>query len=242
MKRRIELEGCHNFRDLGGYPARGGRSLRWRQLFRADGLHHLTVRDVGLLRQKIGLGEVVDLRSSAEIELDGRGLLAREPIRIHHLPLFDGRVARSERPPPDSSLGQLYLRLFERAGEAFARVLRALAEARSPAVFHCSAGKDRTGMVSALVLALLGVEDEIIVADYAATADHLDAIVARLAASRGYEGVFASLPAHTLHAEPRTMIELLDGLRERWGGARGYAREIGLGDACVERLSSRLLE
>ncbi len=242
MKRQIELEGCHNFRDLGGYPAAGGRSVRWRRLFRADGLHDLTQRDVQLLRQELGLGEVLDLRSSAEVELDGRGLLAREPIQIQHLPLFDGRVAKSSRPPPDLGLGQLYLLMFERAGEAFARVLGALADSRSPAVFHCSAGKDRTGMVSALVLGLLDVEDEIVVADYAATRDHLDAIVARLTASRGYEGVFAALPPETLHAEPRTMLELLAGLRERWGGARGYARAIGVDDASVERLRARLLE
>jgi protein-tyrosine phosphatase len=242
VKRQIELEGCHNFRDLGGYPAAGGKSVRWRTLFRADGLHDLTQRDVLHLRGELGLGEVVDLRSSGEVELDGRGLLAREPIRIQHLPLFDGRVARGSRPPPELSLGQLYLLTLERAGGAFARVLLALAGARSPAVFHCSAGKDRTGMVSALVLGLLDVEDEVIVADYAATREHLDAIVARLTSSRGYDGVFAELPPETLHAEPRSMLELLGGLRERWGGARGYARAVGVDDASVERLRTHLLE
>jgi protein-tyrosine phosphatase len=242
VERQIELEGCHNFRDLGGYPAAGGRSVRWRTLFRADGLHDLTARDVERLRGELGLGEVLDLRSSGEVELDGRGLLAQHQVRIRHLPLFDGRVSRGSRPPPGLSLGQLYLLTFERAGEAFARVLTALAEARAPAVFHCSAGKDRTGMVSALVLGLLGVEDEVVVADYAATREHLDAIVARLTASRGYDGVFAALPPETLHAEPRTMLELLAGLRERWGGARGYARAVGVSDESVERLRGRLLE
>ena len=90
MKRRIELEGCYNFRDLGGYPTADGRSVRWRQLFRSDALHHLTRRDVERLTGEFGIGHVVDLRSNQELRTEGRGLLSSATPCFHHLPLFDG--------------------------------------------------------------------------------------------------------------------------------------------------------
>src|SRR5215468_4379000 len=201
MERRVTVEGCLNFRDLGGYPTRDGGALRWRQLFRADGLHALSPRGVATLRDEIGLGDIVDLRSSAELALDGRGLLEKEAIRFHHLPLFDaGRSTaspgsgdvgeRTSRPPFGATLADLYFGMIDFAREPIAKVVTVLARTRDPAVFHCAAGKDRTGVISALLLSLLGVREEVIVADYAATREALDAIVDRLMASDGYQGMF----------------------------------------------------
>src|SRR5215468_10518704 len=190
MERRVTVEGCLNFRDLGGYPTRDGGALRWRQLFRADGLHALSARGVATLRDEIGLGDIIDLRSSAELSLDGRGLLEREPVRFHHLPLFD--ASRGQRNPAAdiASLADLYFGMIDFAREPIAKVITVLARTKDPAVFHCAAGKDRTGVISALLLSLLGVRDELIVADYAATREALDAIVDRLMASDGYQGMF----------------------------------------------------
>ena len=92
MERLIALEGCHNFRDLGGYPARDGKCVRWRTLFRSDGLHLLSAADVTRLREEIGLRHMIDLRSSGELRIDGVGPLADEPVRHHHVPLFDGEM------------------------------------------------------------------------------------------------------------------------------------------------------
>ncbi len=240
-QRRIAVEGCHNFRDLGGYPTDGGGRLRWRLLFRADGLHALTPDGVATLRDDIGLGDIIDLRSTAELDLDGRGLLGESAIRFHHLPLFD--MDRGGRTPPiGASLADLYFGMLDFAREPLARVVTTLARTDAPAVFHCAAGKDRTGVVSALLLSLLGVRDEIIVADYAATRDALEAIVERLMSSSGYQGVFEELPPDTLHADPETMERLLVRVREAFGSMSDYAREIGIDDADVERLRARLVE
>ena len=239
-ERRVAVEGCHNFRDLGGYPADGGR-VRWRRLFRADGLHALTPGGVATLRDAIGLGDIIDLRSTAELELDGRGLLAETAIRFHHLPLFDGDRGR-RAPPIGANLADLYFGMLDVAREPLARVVTTLARTDAPAVFHCAAGKDRTGVVSALLLSLLGVRDEIIVADYAATRESLDAIVERLMASDGYRGMFEELPPDTLHADPETMESLLERVRERFGSMLGYARGIGISDADVARLRALLVE
>jgi protein-tyrosine phosphatase len=241
MERKVAVEGCLNFRDLGGYPTATGGTLRWRQLFRADGLHALSARGVATVRDEIGLGDIIDLRSSAELSLDGRGLLEREGIRFHHLPLFDaGRGQQS--PPLGSSLAELYFGMIEFAREPIAKVVTVLARTRDPAVFHCAAGKDRTGVISAILLSLLGVREELIVADYAATREALDAIVERLLASDGYQGMFENLPPDTLHAEPATMEGFLARVREKFGGMVDYVREIGVDPADVERLRERMVE
>jgi protein-tyrosine phosphatase len=242
MERLIALEGCLNFRDLGGYPTTGGRRLRWRQLFRSDALHGLSAADVARLRDEIGIGDVVDLRSTAERRADGQGLLGAEAIRFHHVPLFDGeRMIDGERSAP-VTLADRYVLLAEYARERIACVVTTLAETAAPAVYHCAAGKDRTGVISAVLLALLGVRDEVIVADYAATRDNLDAIVERLLANQGYEKMLAALPPDTMHAEPETMIVFLDQVRARYGSMRGYALAAGVSEATIERLSARLLE
>ena len=72
VRRRIDLDGCHNFRDLGGYPTGDGRTLRWRTLFRSDALHHLTPGDVARLRDELAIGDLIDLRSTRELRVDGR--------------------------------------------------------------------------------------------------------------------------------------------------------------------------
>ena len=109
-------------------------------------------------------------------------------------------------------------------------------------VYHCAAGKDRTGVVSAVLLGLLGVCDEVIVADYALSRRNLDAIIARLSQMEGYRGMLEQLPPDTLHAEPETMIQLLDRVREKYGSMREYVASAGVATELVERLESQLLE
>jgi protein-tyrosine phosphatase len=242
MERLIKLDGCLNFRDLGGYAARDGQTLRWRQVFRSDGLHLLSAADVESLCNDIGLRDVIDLRSTAELEADGRGRIGSMALRFHHLPLFDGQVVSSEEARTGYSLAERYFLLAEFAKDPIGRVINALGECEGPAVYHCAAGKDRTGVISAVLLGILDVEEDLIVADYVATQENLDAIVERLMASRGYRNVLSALPPETLHADGETMISFLDRIRDRYGSMREYARTAGVGDETLERLRARLLE
>lgn len=244
MSRRVAVEGCHNFRDLGDYPTRSGRRLRRGQLYRADALHHLTPGGVATVKQELRIRDVLDLRSSGEISLDGRGALAHEPeIRFHHLPLFDGEVSPEQRSSADDlTLSDRYWMMLRFAAAPIARVVETLAGAPGPAVFHCAAGKDRTGVVSAVLLGAMDVPDEVIVADYAATREGLEAVVERLLTSEGYREMFSALPPDTLHAEPETMIRLLERVRAEHGGMREYLLGAGVGEASLAALARRVLE
>jgi len=242
MQRVIELDGCLNFRDLGGYPTADGRRLCWRRLYRSDALHLLTPADVARLRDELHVGDVIDLRSGAEVRAEGQGPLAAESIRFHHLPLYDSDHVRRDSVGAFHNLADRYVLLAEFAREVIGRIIRLLAEAPGPVVYHCAAGKDRTGVVSAVILGLLGVRDEVIVADYAATRQNLDAIIDRLMAMEGYRTMLAALPPDTMHAEPATMISLLERVRERYGSMRGYAHAAGVTEETLTRLEARLLE
>jgi len=237
--RIIELEGCFNFRDLGGFATEDGRRVRWGRLFRSDALHHLTPADLRRVRDELGIRIVVDLRSTAERAGEAPTSLCAPPVREHHVPLFDGERRSA---PSSMTLDEIYSILLRVARAPIARFVRLLAESREPVLFHCAAGKDRTGVLSAVVLGVAGVGDEDIVADYAYTRHALPRILERLKASESYAYVFTELPPDTLHAEPATMVAPLDRLREKYGSVRGYAVAAGVAETTLDRLSDRLLE
>lgn len=241
VDRRIELDGCVNFRDLGGYPTSDGRTLRWRTLFRSDALHALSPADVRQLTQ-IGLSDIVDLRSTYELEAEGRGPLGNESIAFHHTPLFDGDPQAGNRSMPENmSLGDRYLGLMLVGQKKIANVVRILAQAPGGAVYHCAAGKDRTGVISAVLLGALGVSDDLIVADYALSAERIDAIIARVMSMKGYEDALRHMPEDTLHARPETMERVVAEVAARYGSMEGYLRDGGVADDVLDRLRAKCL-
>ncbi|MDG2305863.1 MAG: tyrosine-protein phosphatase [Candidatus Binatia bacterium] len=244
MQRVIDLEGCLNFRDLGGYPTDDGRRVRWRRAFRADGLHLLTPSDVDRIRDELEIRDVIDLRSTAERRADvGRPLDAVDEIQVHHTPLFDGDMSnRRDSRGADLNLSDRYVALAGLAKKPIAQALQVIAGSTGSAVYHCAAGKDRTGVVSALLLGVLGVRNDVIVADYAATKENLDRIIDRLTNTPGYETIHGELPPETLHAEPETMIGFLDGIEREYGSVADYARAAGVPAQGIDTLRAELLE
>ena len=247
VDRQIDLDGCVNFRDLGGYPAANGRSLRWRTLYRSDALHALTPGDIRRFREELAISDIVDLRSTFELESEGRGRLGAEPIAFHHLPLFDGEMSAEERSASDQmSLGDRYIGLIEMARKPIARVIDALSNASAGAVYHCAAGKDRTGVISAVLLGVLGVPRDLIVADYALSSQNIEAIIERVMSMKGYEDTLEKMPADTLHAKPETMETVLSHIESAYGSMDHYLEQI-LEEAdappgAAERLRAKLLD
>lgn len=240
----VELEGCFNFRDLGGYQTADGRQFQTGQVFRSDGLQMLTPADLAKLSGEVRLSHVIDLRSQAEVDEVGCGPIANQAT-IHHIPLFAGTSgssdARANFEMP-SDMGELYFLMLGFAKEPIADVVRLLAQADSPAVFHCAAGKDRTGVISAVLLSLLGVPDETIVADYAFSRQNIDLINQRLNKADTYQNFMADLPDGAYDADPACMESFLSHVHEAHGSMAGWAEEAGLGADVVERLGAKLLD
>ena len=174
-RRLVPLEAIHNFRDLGGYELADGRTIGWGRLFRADGLYRATDLDVDTF-DGIGLRTVVDLRSSPETAEWGSFPVDRHPVAYVHLPIIDATWREQELPEVDDSdrgtvdfLVWAYRDMLRAGGDRFAAAMHTLALPESmPAVFHCAAGKDRTGVLAALILGALGIDRQLVVAD-----DHL---------------------------------------------------------------------
>jgi protein tyrosine/serine phosphatase len=144
---------------------------------------------------------------------------------------------------PDQSLGMdvLYGAMLERAQTRFGEIFEALAESSNlPAVIHCAAGKDRTGVTVALLLRLLEVPDEVIVLDYALTDRNMERLMARLVAN-GYVQADRQYPAHYMRAEAATMERFLHAMNVSFGSAADYLRDAGLSTAQIESIRQHLL-
>lgn len=241
----IDLEGCFNFRDLGSYRAAGGRRMRGGQVFRSDGLQHLTEKDLRKLREEIRLGTVIDLRSPVEVEETGTGPIA-EHAEIIPMPLFRQTREQAAAQQPQftvpANMGELYFLMLTFAREPIVEVVRILARAETPTVFHCAAGKDRTGVISALLLSILGVPDQTIVADYAFSRQNIDRINARLNASESYQRLMSDLPEDAYDADPAAMQLFLRKVEDEYGGMVEWAEASGIDADTRARLTARLLE
>jgi protein-tyrosine phosphatase len=173
--RHLNLAGASNFRDLGGYPARGGRAVRWRQIFRSNHLGHLTGADVEVLRG-LGVRSAFDFRGAEERVA---ALCGIEEIAVHSLPVEPTVVAalRARREagtvlsPADALevMRESYRGYVRQSTPSFRALFGHLLEDRAPLVIHCTAGKDRTGFACALILHALGVPDDLIAEDYLLT-------------------------------------------------------------------------
>lgn len=274
--RLLPLVGAYNFRDLGGYPAEDGFRTRWGVLFRSDTLHELTAGDLEMLRE-LGLETVIDLRTPAEVERVGRGLLADEPVRYVNLSVLgdgesvmrsvagqqdqtdgaeandgsgeaDGRApeageAMAVPVPSGGEVAERYLSYLDVGNDALVGALEIMTDADTyPMVFHCAAGKDRTGVLAALVLDCLGVARDVIVEDYVMTETRMELILGRLRRDALYGDRVDELPKALFEVQAETMELFLDGVSDLYGGAERWALESGVSPERIDKLRSLLLE
>lgn len=238
--RLVDFEACFNFRDLGGYRSVDGRLVRSGQLFRSDTLHRLSAKDLEVFAG-LGLQAVIDLRTATE--LNDHGSLAaegRNGIVWHHVPLFDGVMRleagatqqvlaeAAEREP--SSPGATYLAMTG-DGRGVARAFELLtAPGALPAVFHCTSGKDRTGMVAAMILDLLGVPDDVIANDYELTNTTRERSMRWIAENEpGFAAFLAQIPPERRVTRAETILGFLEGIRDSHGSVEAFLVAGGVG-------------
>lgn len=254
-RRLIALEAAHNVRDLGGYVLGDGRTIAWGRLLRGDGLHHLTSADLTALAP-VGLRTVLDLRTAAEIAERGAFPVANVPaghptIAMVHLPVIDSTWQHQDVPQFDAHdepevefLTWAYRSMLVEGGRRFGEAVRLLARPDAlPAIFHCAAGKDRTGILAALVLAALGVDDDVIVGDYGLTAAGMARMRAWYQLHHPERAeIFAETPSAFFAARPEAMQRTLDELRASHGSVADYLSTIGVDAGTLRSLADRLTD
>ena len=241
--RHIPLSGAFNFRDLGGYRGAGGCVVAEGLVYRADALHRLSDDDVAVL-ERLGIKRIFDLRSPVELEKDGIGRFERVGRKYRHLPLVSITLSPFD-PTIDWKQINLLDRYVEMLVEGRDKIRTILEELAEPdcgaAVFHCSGGKDRTGVVAAVILRTLGVSDEDIVADYSRSEHHLREAIDRYRAELEKLGIDREAIEYLTSSSPARMRHTLGEWDRRWGSTDGYLDWIGVTRACRRALRSRLL-
>jgi protein-tyrosine phosphatase len=239
------LEGAPNFRDLGGLPTVDGRVTRHGVLFRSSALEELTSRDVRLLIDDIGLRTVIDLRSVDDRETAQP--LLDTPVRYLNPPISRGGPTTSlERPmgaDGRADMALIYGMYIETSAASISEIIAELTSGAMPAVFHCAAGKDRTGVLAAILLSAVGVTRDAVIADYMETEPILDEIIAYLRRRPAYADVVLRFPPGTMDADPNFMIDFLDGVERTYGGVSAWLTEhAGVSAESVARLEQLLVE
>jgi protein-tyrosine phosphatase len=243
-QRVVRLQGATNFRDLGGYRTRDGRQVRWRRLFRSDHLGRLTADDEAMLAA-LGLQQVLDFRGDQErAAMPNRLAAARhhalgiEPTVVQRMQDLVAAGQRLSAPVAVALMQELYRALVNDQAHRFAELFEHLLASDTPLVFHCTAGKDRTGFAAALILHALGVPREAMVQDYLLT-------------NALYQP--PPLPPHTetpteaLAVLWRVQEDFLDAAfdaleRDHGGLDRYLAQRLGVGPAARETLARKFLE
>jgi protein-tyrosine phosphatase len=239
------LEGTPNFRDLGGLATVDGRVTRHGVLFRSSALEELSSRDVRLLIDDIGLRTVIDLRSVDDRETPQS--LLDTPVRYINLPISRGAPTTSlERPMGADGrvdMPRIYGMYLETSARAISEIISELTSGAIPAVFHCAAGKDRTGVVAAILLTAVGVTRDAVIADFMETEPVLADIIAYLQRRPAYADVVLRFPPGTMDVDPKFMSDFLDDVERTYGGMSAWLTEhAGVSEESIARLEQLLVE
>ncbi|CAN5308511.1 tyrosine-protein phosphatase [soil metagenome] len=237
--RHVILSGGCNFRDMGGYPVRGGGSVKWRTLFRSGVLDQLTDADCATVAA-LGITTIIDLRANGE-----RAKRPSRTVEGARTWARDYRMSKGDhsRPIAESTPQELhalmvtgYGLMLDEQADSYRQLFSTLAAAPGPVLFHCTGGKDRTGVGGAVLLDLLGVDREEIVADYLLTNPCLERD------SGALEAISMQMPRELRIASPDYLAAMFARLDAEFDGAGGYLRHLGFGEDMAGELRRHYVE
>lgn len=236
---RLPLEASFNTREHGGYPTADNRITNWKRFLRSDDVSSLTEEDIALLKN-YGLTTVIDLRSTQERERTPYVLADEPEIQAIHLPLGSENGAQPSMPveDPNEQLGQFYITCLENSKETLKEIIEIMTKDEGITLFHCAAGKDRTGVLSALLLNLAEVSRADILSHYQVTYEYIskNPLIAE-GLTKQHE-----FPIELLYSKPYYMETMLNHLEENYGNAEGYFQAINLDQETIEQLKSKLVD
>ncbi len=243
--RHHPFEGCFNFRDVGGYHAADGRTVRWGRYFRAGRQDRMSDRDLEKVKQ-LRISTQIDLRRPDEIRDQGRGPIADSGAAYHNIAVIpEGGSDQLNQSVGDTGIsGKRYLHYLEFGPDSWRRLFAILEQAASsPVLVHCTAGKDRTGVSTAFLLSVLGVERALIEADYVLTNRDVSRHADFIENTTGFpEGMSREQMIQLAGVPESAMSDFLDGLDARWGGPVEYLRSIGISDSTLATVRDVFLE
>ena len=246
-RRAIAVEGVSNVRDLGGYETADGRQTRWRALFRAADIHALSPSAQSTLIDA-GVRTVIDLRGSRELTEASSVFKDLSSVRYRpHNMTGDALIDSwgTVPVPADSSirLSTMYSTVLDERGEMVKTILETVSQPGAlPAVFHCTAGKDRTGVLAALLLGIVGVPRERIVEDYVLSARFLYGSTVVPPDGSGANKLPPYEEYQAMWCPPAAMGMTLDHLESNYGGIEAYVKSVGVEDATLSRIRDALVE
>jgi protein-tyrosine phosphatase len=240
--RHLVWDACYNVRDLGGLPTVDGGQTRWQAVIRTDLLNRLTEQGRRALLD-YGVRTIIDLRGIKEVADEPSPFTlttgATEQLTYLHLPLEKQYPHVSALISKAANRAEVYCITLDHYSDAMAEVMRAIGQARpGGVVIHCHAGKDRTGIIAALLLSLAGVSAAAIAADYAESQIRLWPLYEKLVAAAGGEDKVGFWLKPTATAE--MMHIMLAHLDAKYGGVRNYLTAAGLSSTELEQLQQRL--
>jgi len=244
-ERHFAFEGCFNFRDIGGYPTKEGKKIKKGIYFRTGRQDRMSEKDLAELKN-LKISTQIDLRKPEEILDQGKGPLENMGADYINIPIIpDGGSDQLSRLVGDTGIsGKRYLGYLEFGPESWLKIFEILANKDSlPVVLHCTAGKDRTGVSTAFLLSVLGVDRDLIEADYKLTNLDTERQADFIENSGGFpEGVDREAMILAAGVPEDAMTVFLDGVESRWGSVLGYLEEIGITKNQMNAIRDNFLE
>lgn len=236
---RLPLPNAKNVRDLGGYGSDLGVGTKWHVFLRADDLSQLTEEEQEFLMD-YGVKTIIDLRSSEEVADKPNVFASSDRIRYIPIPLLHEEDGRSPFPEDydDFTFDKMYIGVIDNCPTNVARVFKSIGEniAGGGLLFHCTAGKDRTGVIAALLLDLVGVRREDIITNYEISHSNIKSIIDKI------KYVSPEIPLTVFNSMPVNIDIFLTHLHSRYGGALAYLRYIGVSDLHIHAVMDAFLE
>lgn len=238
MQRILSIPGLYNIRDLGGLPTTTGYQTAYRKFLRSDSPHAINENGVSQLVH-LGIRTVIDLRYADECIRTPNPLANTPKVTYHNIPLMVHGVIENNAEDL-TRLGAFYRYLLHSSQPAFARVFNTMAEQPGTTLFHCQVGKDRTGVVAALLLSLAGTPTAHIIDDYVATVTHIAPLLPELRQHRPAQ-ISEVQYERLLDARADFIIEFLDEITTQYDSTQNYLLRIGVSEYNVNRLCDTIV-